>query len=853
MKPFSTKILLFILGLVLISSCSPVKRVSEEDRLLVENRILVDGEEIKDNRIHDQLYQQPNTRLLGFPLQLQLFNLAKPQPDSSFQNWLDKKPKRKDRLIKLLSEKQVGRLGNAYVGFYEWLENTGEAPALAEKETAQRSANRLQSWYWNQGWFNSKVDFEIIPKENQRAEVEYRVALNQAYQVDSILTRISSVVADSIYQDYRKESILQPGQQYSTENFNAERERIANLFRNNGLYYFEQSNITFEADTVETGSKVNTTLVIQNRSTDVEGVNTRVPYKVRKISEVNIFPDYSYENRNRPITDTSSIGGYHIYSFDERQYRTQVLTDAIFISPGSTYSDKDRSLTYNRLNQLRVFQYPDIQFMEDHRDTTNTDLIANIFLTPRKKYSLGFEFDISQSNIQDFGIGFGGSLLIRNIFRGAETLELSARGSVGSSADATDSQDRFFNISEVGADAKLTIPRFLFPMATERLIPKHMYPFTSLSVGTSTQHNIGLDRQNVTAIMNYRWSPKETLDHQLDLVNLQYVRNLNVANYFNVYRNTFEELNLIATAPNVSVDDHYFRSTSEGTRLLTIPEGADAFLENTREGGFGLNPTQQDNLNELRERKNRLTEDNLILASNFSYILNKKNDLYDEDFSRLRIKVESAGALLSAVSGLVGMDKTSNDRYELFGVNFSQYIKTEIDYIKHWDLGRGNVIAVRSFGGVAIPYGNASSIPFTRSFFAGGPNDNRAWQAYSLGPGSSGGRNEFNEANLKLTFSAEYRFQLFGDLNSAFFIDAGNIWNFMDIVEEEASTFTSLSDLEELAIGTGVGLRYDFNFFVLRFDVGFKTYNPARDYDQRWFSDFNLKQAVFNVGINYPF
>lgn len=853
MKPLSAKILLFLLALVLFSSCSAVKRVPDDQLLLVENRILVDGKVVNDNRIHNQLHQQPNARLLGFPLQLHIYNLAKPNPDSSFQNWVQKKQGREERLVKVLSAKQVQNLGKSYVGFNQWLQNTGQAPALATEESARRSANRLKAWYWNQGWFNSEVEYEIVPKEGQKAQVEYQVRLHQPYIIDSVHTRIASRAADSIFHSHLEASLIKPGQQYKTEDFNAERERITSLFRNNGLYYFEQSNITFEADTVETDAGVHTNLVIQNRSTNVEGVNTQVPYKVRTISEVNIFPDYSYENRNRPITDSTRIGQYHLYSFDKRKYRAQALTDAVFITPGTTYSDEDRTLTYNRLNQLRVFQYPDIQFMEDPRDTTGTNLIANIFLTPRKKYSLGFEFDISQSNIQDFGIGFGGSLLIRNIFRGAETLEISARGSVGSSADAADSEDRFFNISEVGADAKLTIPRFLFPIATERLIPKYMYPFTSLSIGTSNQNNIGLDRQNVTAIMNYRWSPSQTRSHLLDLVNLQYVRNLNVENYFNVYRNSFDELNFIATSPNVTADERYFRTTPEGNRVLHIPEGADAFLEDTRDGGFDLTSQQEQELNELRERKNRLTEDNLILASNFSYILNKKEDLYDEDFSRLRLKVETAGALLSGIASLTGFEQSANGNYELFGVNFSQYIKTEIDYIKHWDLGRGNVLAVRAFGGVAIPYGNANSIPFTRSFFAGGPNDNRAWQAYSLGPGSSGGRDEFNEANLKLSFSTEYRYQLFGDLNGAFFVDAGNIWNFMDVVEDPASTFNSLQDLDELAVGTGLGLRYDFSFFVLRFDVGFKTYNPARETKDRWFSDFNLKRAVFNVGINYPF
>lgn len=168
-------------------------------------------------------------------------------------------------------------------------------------------------------------------------------------------------------------------------------------------------------------------------------------------------------------------------------------------------------------------------------------------------------------------------------------------------------------------------------------------------------------------------------------------------------------------------------------------------------------------------------------------------------------------------------------------------------------MGRDNIFAFRAFGGVAIPYGNANSIPFVRSFFAGGPNDNRAWRAYDLGPGSSGGRNEFNEANMKLALNAEYRYNLFGALNSAVFIDIGNIWNVLDIVEDEKATFESLADLKNIAVGSGFGLRYDFNFFVLRFDVGFKTYNPALPEGNRWFRNYNFNNAVYNVGINYPF
>ncbi|WP_324721740.1 translocation and assembly module lipoprotein TamL [Salinimicrobium sp. HB62] len=854
MRHLRAKISLILLTALFLSSCNAVKRVEDDQRLLTENTIFVNGEEISQRNIYNQIYQEPNKTFLGLPLQLYLYNLANPNPDTTYLKWLHKKPNRPERLASLLSEKQVVRLGNIYVNINEWIMKTGEPPAIVTEGQTQRSAERLKAWYWNNGWFNAETAYEIIPTRKKRAKVNYFVTPKEPYIVDSITTRIASIVADSIYEAHKANSLIVPGVQYKTQDYGAERERLTQLYRNNGLYHFEQEYISFEADTVNTDHKVNTAVIIQNREATVDGVETRVPYKVHKVSKVNIFPGYRFENRNEPITDTASNEGYDLYSFDQLEFRPKALTNAVFITPGTIYSDADRTLTYNRLNQLRIFRYPNIQYMEDPSDTTGTDLIANVFLTPRQKYSLGFEFDLSQSNIQKFGIGFGGSLLIRNVFRGAEILEIGGRGSIGSSKDAANDSDRFFDITEVGVDVDLTLPRILFPIETERFIPKYMYPFTTLGVGASTQTNIGLDKQSLTAVMNYRWLPNDNLTHLLDLVNIQYIRNLNTDNYFNVYRNSYLELNQVATADNVNAPDQFYTIGDQGTRFLQIPEGADGFLQAARTGGVtGLTAPQTEILNDLRERKNRLTEDNLIYATNFSYILNNKENIYDEDFSRLRVKVEAAGNILAAVSELAGVEKDESGRFSIFGVNFSQYLKTEVDYIKHWDLGRDNVIAIRSFGGIAVPYGNSNSIPFIRSFFAGGPNDNRAWQPYSLGPGSSGGRNEFNEANMKIALSTEYRFNLFGDLHAALFADAGNIWNVFDVVEEEASTFTSLSDLEELALGTGIGLRYDFDFFVLRFDVGFKTYNPALKAGNRWFRGYNFSKAVFNVGINYPF
>ena len=205
------------------------------------------------------------------------------------------------------------------------------------------------------------------------------------------------------------------------------------------------------------------------------------------------------------------------------------------------------------------------------------------------------------------------------------------------------------------------------------------------------------------------------------------------------------------------------------------------------------------------------------------------------------------------MSNLLGLKKNTDNRFEIFNVAYSQYAKTEFDYIKHWDLGKNNVFALRTFFGIAIPYGNSSNIPFSRSFFAGGANDNRAWTAYDLGPGSSDSNDEFNEANMKLALNFEYRFKMFGDLNGALFTDIGNIWNVFDDVEDPKANFDGFSSLQDIAVGTGFGLRYDFSFLVLRFDIGFKTYDPSMPEGNRWFKDYNFSNAVFNIGINYPF
>ncbi len=829
-----------------------MKRVPEGKFLLTKNTILVDSVKIKDAGVHSQLAQKPNPSipLIGLPIGLYIYNLADPQPDSTYYKWLHKNPKREERLVRFLSKKQVNKIDSSYVSINEWLQKSGDAPVIITDSKIEKSKNRLKRWYASYGYFNDEVDHRIdtSTKKEKRAGITYLVKKHKPYFVgDTIIEKISSPVVDSLFQLRKNNTFIIPGKQYAADDFVNERDRLTIQFRNSGLFHFEQDYIGFEADTINTDHKADITYIISNRKITQGDSTFTVPFRVHNINEVRIVTDFKYENRNKKFQDSISYKGYKLFSYGKMRYRPKAIADAVAIIPDNIYKDIDRTLTYNQISDLRIFKYPNINYTEVANDTTFSLLDATILLSPRDRFTVGVDFDAYTSTIQQFGVSFSGNMIFRNIFRGAEILEVSGRGSLGSSKDAADSESRFFNISEFGADVKLTFPRIIFPLNTEKLIPKYMSPSTSASFGLSAQNNIGLDRQAANGVFNYRWKPSKIYTYQLDLLNLQYVRNLNTENYFRVYKSSYSRLNEIAEGL-----DYDFNIPSDDP-TLEIPDETETFMSDVLDRIINSDSDTYQEVQSIRERQRRLSENNLIFATNVTITRDTRENINDNNFSRVRVKLEAAGNLLSGIASIAGIKKNSEGNYNTFGVVYSQYAKVETEYIKHWDLDGKNIFAVRAFGGIAIPYGNSSNIPFTRSYFAGGTNDNRGWRAYDLGPGSSGSVLDFNDANFKLAFNAEYRYTLLGALKGAFFIDAGNIWNVLDDVNRQAFILDSFKDLKEIAVATGFGIRYDFGFFVFRFDVGFKTHNPGRPEGERWFKDYNFSKAVYNIGINYPF
>ncbi|MFZ4679600.1 MAG: outer membrane protein assembly factor, partial [Flavobacterium sp.] len=539
MKNSITKISLFILIGLIIFGCNTTKRVSDGKSLLTKNNIFVDGKKNNVEDVFNQLYQKQNSAILGYRLRLNIFNLAKEKTDSIYRAKFVNNPKKYNRKAKWLSKKQVKRLGESfwYSGIHNFLRKTGEAPVILDTVSTKKSLRRLKSYYYTRGYFDVTAKYKIDSISPKKVKLRYDILKGNPYIIDSINSHISSKPLDSIYQLRKRNSFIRFGKRLEYSNFDSEKSRITEDFRNNGAFRFQQNYVNYVIDTINNKHLANVDLIIENESIRVEDSLYNVPFELYKISKVNIFTDYSPINQNLPIKDSTVYKDFTLYSVNKLKYRPKAITDGVFVTKGNYFSDNKTSLTSKYLSNLKVFNYPLIQYIEDKNQKNG--LIANIYLSPRKKYTFGFSADFIHSNIQDFGISGNTFLSIRNVFNGAETFEIVVRGSIGASKDFANPNNNFFNISEIGTDARLNFPRLLLPFKTDKIIPKTMIPYTTISMGYSKQTNIGLDKQNFTSSLVYNWTPRKNTTFRFDLLNIQFVKNINPSNYFNVYRSSY--------------------------------------------------------------------------------------------------------------------------------------------------------------------------------------------------------------------------------------------------------------------------------------------------------------------------
>ncbi len=827
---FSTLILTFFI------SCNSVKYVPENENLLKKSTIIVNEKAKSKSKLDSYLLQKPNQSTLGVPVSLYLYNIGDIDFEETFSLWRENHPKKSQSFDKVFSKKQNYVIYKTNKGINNWILKKFQAPVLFDDVKVEKSVISLKDYYISQGYFEAYATHSVTQLKDKQVGVEYKITTNNQYYIDSITTEIESPVLDSIYQANKEKSKIKKGNPFIFNDFELEEGRLVSLYRNSGIYHFER-NIGFYTDSLKHDYYKDVLLKIPDRIVSVGDSVYKVPYKRQKVREVNIYTDADLNYRGVKPTDSIHYKGYNFYSHGKLNYKPKHLLRSIFITPNEYFKDAERNLTRNYLRNLKSFSPSiNIKYQENEDET----LTANVYLNPLKKIAVSFDLDATTSNIKPFGILGKFSILGRNMFKGSEILELSFQGSFLNVAVDASNSSNFFNAFEVISIASLTFPRIIFPIKTTSIIPKYMAPTTRVDASVSFQKNIGLDRQNITAGLAYAWKSSKKIGHKIDLLNLQYIENKNIDNYFFIYNSEYQKLDRV----------------SENLFGTPLPQENDVilgfmdFVLDPNNGYEDTNPIDYDVTSDVNERRDILIEDVMVPVFSYNFVYNSRQSLDDNDYSYFMGRIVASGNL----STLLAQNTNELGQKLMFGLPIAQYLKLEVEYKKYWELYQNNQLVFRTFIGAAMPYGNSDNIPFSRSYSAGGSNEIRAWRTFELGPGGEKTNLEYSVATFKLVLNLEYRFKLTDKIYGAVFADGGNIWDITDSnLVKPKGKLTDFSSFKYTALGSGFGLRYDFGFLVFRFDIGFKTFEPYLGKNGEWFKNYNFGKAVYNIGINYPF
>ncbi|MFY7810653.1 MAG: outer membrane protein assembly factor, partial [Flavobacterium sp.] len=638
-----TKILIFLVIAIFILGCNATQKVPDGKHLLEQTVINVDGKKNNSDAYSNILVQKPNSRLFNLPLKLYLYNWALTNSDSLFQAKIKNNPKKYNRWKNILSAKQVEVYSQSFIkkGIHDFLRKNGSEPVIFDEKKTKATVKNLLNYLDNNGYPKAKVSYKIDTINAKKIKTTYNILKNNVYTLDTITYEIASPRIDSMYQKILNNSFLKKNEQFKLENFEKERKRLTEYFRNNGVYDFEPTYVSFKRDSIGTGSKFNIITKINDITERKQDTIFTRPFEIYKINEINVFTDSPTNKVSKTLQNLTTYNGINIYSKDQLNFKPKAITNAIFLEKNQLYSDKFKNLTAKAFYNLDQFKSISVQYI---KDSIKKELTTNIFLEQKKKFQFNNSIDITHSNIQDIGTNLSISTTLRNVFKGAETLNIALRGNFASSKQLSNPDDVFFNITEYGVETKLNIPRILFPIKTSNFITKDMLPTTTMSLGFFKQQNIGLDKQSFLGTFNYNWTPKKNHNYKFELFNIQYVKNINPQNYFNTYRRSYQVLNDLA----VNFKDYLSENGAlDSNNNLTIDYGTELFIYYVLYDELEVDYNTFKTVFDINERRNRLIQNNLIFSSSINYNYTSKKELIDNNFYNFRMKIESAGNFLS--------------------------------------------------------------------------------------------------------------------------------------------------------------------------------------------------------------
>ena len=477
---------------------------------------------------------------------------------------------------------------------------------------------------------------------------------------------------------------------------------------------------------------------------------------------------------------------------DRIHLRKQVLLNATAIKEGRPYDASALQRTYNNFARLQAVKYTNIKFAE----VPDTNLLdCHIQISTNKPSTISFQPE-GTNTAGDLGAAASITYTNRNLFHGSEQLSIEFRGAYEAITGLEGYQDQ--NYTEFSVETKLVFPRFLAPFLSKSF-RRRQTASSEWAVSWDFQNRPEFHRRVFSSAWRYRWSePKHHLNYRFDLLDLNYV-------YMPWISSTFKR----------------------------------DYLDNA---------------------ENR----NAILRYNYEDIFIMKTGFtvsYTDGVDAVRANFESAGNLLNGVSKGFGFKTNSQGQHTLFNIAYAQFVKFDFDYTHLFQFDKRNALALHAGLGVAYPYGNSTVLPFEKRYFSGGANSVRGWSVRELGPGKfkgTDGRIDFinQTGDVKLDLNAEYRSSLFWKLQGALFIDAGNIWTLRNYAEQPGGQFKFTEFYKQIAASYGMGLRLNFDYFILRFDVGMKAINPAYESEKEHWSIIHPKLSRdfdFHFAVGLPF
>lgn len=870
MKYLTTKIILFIGFLFVVYGCNTTKKVPDGEYLLTKNKFQFEGKEKPfKSELQDYVKQRPNTQFLQvIPFQLLLYNMNPAELDTVFEEYYDltKKNRTQEKLDSILVKNGLEEYVGRNFWFRRFLYNSGKPPVIIDTAMSSFSETNLEGFYFDNGYFDAAVaSSHDLDSTSKKGQVHYTINPGEASFINSYNQQISDTVINRIYTRTLDRSTVKAGNRYDMDDFVSEKDRIVELMKNRGYYKFNDlgTDVEFTADTTYSDKALEVTLLIPAEKSDSS--HLKKVFNRYRYNEVHIYADSSPPLRGQePPTYFDTIyEGYHLhYVNPEMKLRPKFFTDAMVVEKGKLY--RYDSETQTKRNILKREGVNLISFTTEKvkQDTIASDslLISKIYITPKKKYDLFYGAELSWSEFMNFGVSPHVTLLARNLFRGGENLETSFRGTLGNVNKKYSEDGSFFNALEMNLQTKLKFPYLVFPFNLDKIFPKRYFKQTDLRVGAGLQRNIGLGRVTYSTGIDYNISFRDTHEHRLSIFNTEFVTNLQKDKYFSVFtgdddirRNFFDNYYFLYN-PDVGIQYNADQLTND--QVIDLIYNDQAFLNSLDEQGrraLGI-------FENMNFRKQTITQDVFISSMIYQYNYDESKRVRVKHPWFFRGKIEFAGNVPSLLDNVFEPGKTQTasgkESNTVFNVPYSQFIKVDLDVRKYFNLTPKSSIATRAYVGLIEPYGNTDFIPFVRSYTAGGANDIRAWAAATLGPADfpryDGGEDVFAIENMKLLLSAEYRFNITGIFNGAFFVDAGNIWG--TDKDYEPTLFKFKDFYKELGIGSGVGIRLDLTYFLLRADFAYKIHDPSYEVGNRWrFENINLLRPRLAFGINYPF